>query len=299
MSLRLSRPFFVRRRRAYTLHCMNRALPIFWLCLSALPAHATSADESAVLQLLRNHPDADDIEQKRDQLQINFANAPEPRWQWQFQHDYRVFSLATIDGQEADSNGHVHQLSLALHFADKHWRGRLQPLIATSSNALRERKLDSADLRWQGELYAIAAESVAGEWQIGLRVDDSFGHYRAYSSVAWQHRLRNGAQLRLGWPDSSIRFPLADAWALHGDLKPTGGQWHVYDPTFEHDSTLRYRQWQFGWQLHWQVSDGWQIALGVAREFDQRLRYQLVDGRIIVQRGADQNAAQFLLQRRF
>lgn len=301
--MRLSRRFFACRSSRikrwfvahYTVGAMN-AFPILFALL--LPLTNNAADNSLLLQ--STLPARNDGEQKRSQLQLDWRESPS--WQLQWRHDYRIFDYPEPTSPEplapASNNGHVHQLALALTKASSSWRLRLQPIIATSSNALREQALHRADWRLQGEVSWLFSHYHDDDdaWQLGLRMDDQLGRYRAYPSIGWQPAFATGMQQQLGWPNSSFQWSFAEAWQLRGFLKPAGGQWHVYDETHERDSELYYRQWLLGGELHWQLAEHWQVHLGLQREFDQRLRYRLQDGQTITLQQPDQTRLQLSLQ---
>lgn len=241
--------------------------------LLLLPLTDAAADSTLLLQTTSSA--ADEGEQRRSQLQWDWQAAP--AWQLQWHHDYRILAFPASPAEPAN-NGHLHQLSLALTFEQSPWQLTLQPVIATSSNALRDRALHSDDLRWQGEWALRFSADTEATWRFALRLDDQLGRYRWYPGFSWQPALQNGVQLQLGWPRTELYWSFADTWQWRGFVMPAGAQWHVYDKTRAHDSELYFRQWQFGGELHWQLHEQGQLRLGLQRNLSQQLRYALENG---------------------
>ncbi len=148
----------------------------------------TLADEIIALRSGITHADADDAEQQRTITELgalnpaaDSSNTATPRWL--LRHDYRVLTLTDWDGSAAASNGHVHQLSLAMSLQHEGWQATLQPVVATSSNALRHtEQLHADDWRLQGSL-AFSWHHNDSKWQVGVQLDDRLGRYRAYPTL--------------------------------------------------------------------------------------------------------------------
>ena len=245
---------------------------------------------AAELQLALNQAGNADHEQERHHVALQHTNSADQAWQ--FHHDYRVFALPADDMNRAASNGHVHQLSVMFSLQQEtrhgyHWQGYLQPVIATSSNALRARRLHGDDLRWHGAVQLRHDSDSNIRWLAGACTDDRLGQQQLYPCLSAETGSANDWSLALGWPDNRWRWRFADAWQLQAYLTPAGGQWHVYDDARDRDSTLRYRQWQLGWQLQWQPSVHWQLTFGLQREFEQRLRYRLANGQAVTRHSDD------------
>jgi len=280
-------------------HLLRITLPLSF-------AGSCLADDPLWLRVETSQAEPTDAEQQRTRtllgtdIGIPLDTRAEPTWRWQLQHDYRVLTLADGADSVAANNGQLHQLSFAMQWQHSVWQAMIQPLIATSSNALRDAgQLQHDDWRLQAALTTSIHRDDTNQLRLGLQLDDRLGRYAGYPVVSWQHQLTDSLQYQLGWPDNAINWRHDPHWYSRFLLAPTGGQWHVYNKDFQQDSTLRFEQWQFAWQLHWQVSAPLQLTAGFVRNMQQTLRYQLQDGSERQQAPTDSTAWQIAVQLQF
>ena len=264
---------------------------LLFLLIGTLPATSVVADNQPALSIQLSRPNHDSVEQKHEELQLSWPGTDQMTLR--YAHDYRVFDLAAGNGVAAASNGHVHRMAVLLVSSHAAWVGEFGPVIATSSNALRQAKqLAADDLQWQAALSAIAVSNSHSEWRYGLRADSRLGRYRLYPAASWQGELSETWSLQIGWPDSKLNWRLADDIAMRWHLGPSGGQWQVHDEEFLASTELHYQQWQFDWQLDWSVAAATRVSLALVREFNQELRYRLLDERMIRVESPDSTASQ-------
>ena len=190
---------------------------------------------------------------------------------WQFQHDYRIFELPSVDGVVAASNGHLHALSWQWRFALENWQVTLTPTLATSSNALRHVKVLELD-DWQANFTLLYPYE---HIKFGIAADSHFGRYRPYPVWQW-HLHHNDWSAILGFPENAVRWSPNEFWQWHLRLFPDGGQWRVRDEELTITSDLEQRRWRLELGLTWQWEN---IEIGgqVIRHVEQRWRYQLMD----------------------
>ncbi|QGX40698.1 hypothetical protein [Permianibacter aggregans] len=193
---------------------------------------------------------------------------------WQFQHDYRIFELPSVDGVVAASNGHLHALSWQWHFALENWQVTLTPTLATSSNALRHLKEVELD-DWQANFALLYPYK---HMKFGIAAGSQFGRYRPHPVWQW-HLHHNDWSVTLGFPENAVRWSLNEFWQWHLRLFPDGGQWRVRDEQLTITSDLEQRRWRLELGLTWQWEN---IEIGghIIRHMEQRWRYRLMDNRI-------------------
>jgi hypothetical protein len=190
-------------------------------------------------------------------------------------HEYRVLDLPLVRNEPADTNGHVHRLTVGSQQEDAAWRVKLAAALAVSSNALKHMNdLGVSDIQPD---IALERESLGALW-LGLRADDRFGRTLVYPTAAWRMSLSPSHAVEFGIPDASWRWRWRPALDSVVSLSPDGRVWRVRDRTLTRRSEVRLRGWQALWSVGWQPAALLRIEARIGRRFAGTLRYQLHDG---------------------
>jgi len=213
-----------------------------------------------------------------------------------FAHEYRSLDLVAIDGVAASSNGDLHRLGWVWRRDGEQRRYRIGAGLAVSSNVLKNfDTVEGEDLRGM----AAFDQHLAGPLWIGLRGDDSFGHFRLYPT--FEAVLQSPAhELRLGFPESSWRWRWSPQVEMELGLAPDGGRWSVRDSeTDAQQSIVRYRSWEAAWALRWRPFDRLAVEARLGRTFGAEVRYKLRSTIDAVVEPADANFAGIAASFRF
>ncbi len=216
---------------------------------------------------------------RETRLELEFTTARAQQSHWSARHNYRVLALPEVNGTAAAANGHVHALALGWQRSFHPWQLELSPVLAASSNVLRNLKILSAD-GWQlhGSALRTVDLSSWGSGALGLRADSRLGEYLSYPTAQWRKALFNEVQLALGIPDSSIVWPWHPKLTLRLSMGPDGGQWRVRDDDLNRAGHVRQRRWHTSLALEWQLLTPIRLRLGASYYVRERWQYQLSDG---------------------
>jgi hypothetical protein len=170
----------------------------------------------------------------------------------------------------------LHHLHLPLQWRDDddRWRLVLTPLVATSSNVMKD--LLNRGQREDFDLYArweLQRPSDAGlGWRIGFVRDAAFGAPRVYPTAALLWRSER-TQAELGLPASRVDWKARDDATLGLAIFPTGGQWHVVsDERGGAQFDYRARAWRAAFDASWspwrRIGLGLQAGIEFARHYE-------------------------------
>ncbi|MDC0661517.1 hypothetical protein [Marinobacter sp. SS21] len=216
---------------------------------------------------------------RESRLQLDSTPSTPQGTHWLAHHNYRVFALPEVNGSAAAANGHVHTLALHGQRSLHSWQLELAPVLAVSSNILRNLKtLSLSDWQLQGSAVRAVDLSSWGSGMWGVRVDSRLGDYRPYPTAQWRQAFSNGSQLALGVPDSSALWRWHPQLTMRLSLGPDGGQWRVRDDALRQAGELRQRRWHSSLAVEWQLLASLRLRLGASYYFRERWRYQLSDG---------------------
>ncbi len=202
------------------------------------------------------------------------------RWQgaglhWRYDYAYRRFEYQRADGRDRDN---LHRMSL-----EARWQGEgvsqpaltLRPVIATSSNVMKEFASRGSSDDWMLHAAAtITAYAGGQQWLLGLAYDDAFGGLRAYPRAALL-LAGTGWRAELGWPVARVDVRAAPQVELGALVAPAGSRWHVVSDArggAEFDYVLRARR--AGVHARWQSAGGWTLQAQAGIEFDRRLQFE-------------------------
>ncbi|MDX1756150.1 MAG: hypothetical protein R3175_08840 [Marinobacter sp.] len=210
---------------------------------------------------------------------------------WLASHNYRIFQLPEVDGRAPATNGHVHTLAMGWQRGFGPWQLELAPVLAVSSNVLRNLDtLTARDWRIHGAVVRTYEYGDRGMGYLGIRADSRLGDYLPYPTIQWQRAPGEHLQLALGVPDSVAEWHWHTRSLVRLRLGPDGGNWRVRDQELEHAGRLEQRRWHTSLTLEWQVLKQLRVSLGGSYYFQERWRYRLSDGRTVRQDPADHGA---------
>ncbi|MCC5847339.1 MAG: hypothetical protein JJU29_04520 [Verrucomicrobia bacterium] len=196
-----------------------------------------------------------------------------------YRHQYRVFDLPDRDDVSPATNGHLHATGPVFRFSAGTAEVTLHPLMAVSSNVLREtRDFEFRDLQPHGKAAWQAPALADGQWRWGLQSDSRWGRMLAYPHVSWESAGEGPLQLSLGLPDSALVWTPARAWTVSMDVGPDGGEWRVRDAEFERTSTFRERRWRWAGSVTRTFGPHASLSGGVEYAFERRWEYTLENG---------------------
>jgi hypothetical protein len=191
------------------------------------------------------------------------------------QHQYRILDLPTVNGQEPDTNGHVHRLTFEWLHQAAPWRVQIGAVLSVSSNALKHLDdLSFSDLQPD----VIVEREVADALWLGLRADDRLGRTLVYPSVLWQIQPAPAHEIRLGFPEASWRWRWTKQLESVLGVAPDGSVWRVRNKELTRHSDVQIRSWLAGFSVRWLPFDGVWIEGRAGRRFAAELRYLLRDG---------------------
>ncbi len=172
----------------------------------------------------------------------------------------------------------LHHLHLPLQWraADDRWRVVLTPLVATSSNVMKDLLArggrDDVDLygRWELRL----GDGGDG-WRVGIVRDAAFGAPRVYPTAALLWR-GDRVDAELGLPTTRVDWKPSDRLSLGVAIFPTGGQWHVVsDERGGAEFDYRARAWRAAVEAGW--SPWRRVRIGVQAGVEFERRHELED----------------------
>jgi hypothetical protein len=189
-------------------------------------------------------------------------------------HENRVLDLPRVRKEPADTNGHVHRLTIGWQ-QEGAWRVQLAAALAVSSNALKHAgDLGASDIQPD---IALEHETLDTLW-LGLRADDRFGRTLVYPTAAWRMNPAPSHTVAVGIPDASWRWRWSPALDSVVAISPDGHVWRVRDRELTRRSDVRLRGWQALWRVGWQPAALLRIEARIGRRFAGTLRYALHDG---------------------
>jgi hypothetical protein len=191
------------------------------------------------------------------------------------QHQYRILDLPTVNGQEPDTNGHVHRLTFEWLRQAAPWRVQIGAVLSVSSNALKH--LDDLSFSDLQPDVSVEREIVDTLW-LGLRADDRLGRTLVYPSVLWQIQPTPAHEIHLGFPEASWRWRWSQQLESLLGVAPDGGVWRVRNKELTRHSDVQIRSWLAGLSVRWLPFDGVWIEGRAGRRFATQLRYLLRDG---------------------
>ena len=198
---------------------------------------------------------------------------------WGYRHQYRVFDLPDTGDVSPATNGHVHATGPTFRFAAAGAQINLYPLIAVSSNVIREtRDFAFRDLQLHGKAAWETPGGGNGQWTWGLQADSRWGRMMVFPHVSWGSDWEGPVQLSLGFPDSALVWTPAPEWTVSLDLGPDGGEWRVRDAEFERASTFRQRRMRLAASLFRDFGPRVSLGGGVEYAFARRWEYTLKSG---------------------
>lgn len=263
--------------------------PACWFVMALLASGSAQASPPWQVLLQSGELVGDrDPSYRQTLAEITYTPHPDYTTRWRLRHDYRVLDLADDQGVAAASNGHVHALSLSWRARLEDWAFELTPVLAVSSNVLKNPDDIQAD-DWQlhGAVTRRTSGPADGHWYWGVRADSRLGRYLPYPVVQWQSPDYSGVGVGLGAPDSYAYWDMHPAWRLSLSLGPAGGYWQVRDKSLKQVSHLAQRRWHTTLDLHWQATRHVGAVLGWSHYWHRRWAYRLEDGRRVHQQVPD------------
>ena len=192
-------------------------------------------------------------------------------------HEFRDLDLPDVDGEQSDTNGYVHRLTVDWQRRSETLQLRLGLTLAVSSNALK----NPGDLSADDLQPALGIAWRAGPAWLALFADDRLGRTLVYPGFELPLHPAPSQDIRLGFPGSSWQWQIAPRWRSVAAIGPDGACWGVRDENLERRSDVCSRAWQAGWTLRWQATDHLAVEAAVGYGFDSSLEYQLRDGRTV------------------
>lgn len=207
-----------------------------------------------------------------------------PEHAWGYRHRYRVFDLPKAEGPAEDApapltNGHLHATGPVFRLHARCARLTLHPLVAVSSNVLRDqRDLEMSDLQLHARIAWGARDALEPGWSGGIVSDTRWGRQRVYPFLSWQSDPEHPVWLRAGFPDSSLHWTPANAWAVQVDVGPSGGVWRTRDADFQQRGTFRQQGGQVTATVTRHLCAHLSVSLGLEHEFARQWEVPLENG---------------------
>ena len=183
-------------------------------------------------------------------------------------YEYTRFKYQRVNSRNRD----LHRVQVPVWFSAplKNWqlRGHVAPGIFTSSNVLK----DFFDRGSSDDFYTSARiEAIANDlpWILGVAHDRSFGSSTTYPVVGVSLTPSESVDVRLAWPDTTVKMRFSDRQRASFRVFPAGHQWHVRTDDFTREFDYRYEAWRS--QLTWTagISKLLTIDVSLGYEFDR------------------------------
>ena len=176
-----------------------------------------------------------DIEVRDHHLAFQFLRAEGEGRTFDFGLDYQYthFDYEGINSRDRDQ----HRLQLPVHFEfigrNRVFEGFIAPGVSTSSNVFKDpfNRLNSKDAFVSGRFQVRGGED--RQWFAGVAHDRLFGETSTYPVAGVEFELAPDWDLRVAFPDPSIRVNLSSPQSLQASLYPSGHQWRVVTDDFE------------------------------------------------------------------
>jgi hypothetical protein len=196
-----------------------------------------------------------------------------------WRHEFVAVDLPAVNGVAPDTNGFLHRTGPTWVKESPERILQFELRFAVSSNALNHPSdLGGQDLSVLAAIEQRVAAHGLTAWWLSLHADDRFGTTRVYPGVQLQWLPTKETDLRLGFPDSSLRWSGSQRLRSEVLVGPDGGKWRVRDTDVQRQSDVRMRSWSAIWITQWQAFDALALEFRIGRHFATDLRYQLQDG---------------------
>ena len=225
-----------------------------------------------------------EIEVRDHHLAFQFLRAGSDGHTFDFGVDYQYthFDFEGVDSRDRDQ----HRLQFPIHFEisddDRFFEGFIAPGVSTSSNIFKDplNRLTGKDMFFSGRLQVRSGDS--NHWFAGIAHDRTFGESATYPVAGVELNRSSGWQMRIAFPDPSVRFAISDRQALAIELIPSGHQWRVVTDDFSDEFRYRLEGWrgQLTWTAPLWRSLGFFLAGGY--EFNRHQRFDDASGSRVI-----------------
>ena len=214
--------------------------------------------------------------QEHHEFDLQFQN---DGWTIGASHRYVILDIEPL---ELQTNGHLHTLSMPLHWQrdsdGKGLRLSVAPALSTSSNMMKDTASDTRDgLQVLGAAVWYRDLSSRTTVRYGLCGDHRFGDYRIYPTIAIAWRPHDDWLLEPGFPTTRITY------AAHADVDivlrvaPAGNEWRVSSADRQRTSRLVYESVRVELTADWRAGSRFVVSVSVGRQFDNRYDVVLQD----------------------
>jgi len=213
-----------------------------------------------------------------NRLSIRGPSMPvrESEFRWALDYAYQRYEYQGLPSRNRD----LHRLEVPLSWhgeAAYSWTAELRPVIASSSNVLKEiwSRGSADDFMWHGRVILERAPRGAGwGWRLGVARDDAFGREQVYPMFALL-RQHDGMRMEMGWPVTRAMLEVGRGIEVGGEVAPAGARWHVVSDERDGASfDYEVRAWRAGTILRWQSAGGLVLTTRAGLEFDRRHRLE-------------------------
>ena len=197
-------------------------------------------------------------------------------------YQYTRYEYESIQGRNRDL--HRLQLPLRLGYAAGPWQvaGGLAPGVSTSSNVMKDLldEVSGDDLLITARLEASHGKGDGVRWLVGLAWDRAFGAERLYPIAGAVLTPAATLTARLAFPESAVRWQLAQRQELLMRIAPAGHEWHVVSEELQADFDYAVEAWRG--ELIWSHRLWRALVLDIGAAYETGRHHEFVDDRGVV-----------------
>jgi hypothetical protein len=194
-------------------------------------------------------------------------------------YQYTRYEYEGLD--ERNNDLHRLQLPVRMGYTAGPWQlaAVLAPGVSTSSNImkdlLQEATGDDLLITARFEAGHMAADRVG--WLAGLAWDRAFGEARLSPVIGVLWAPDENVHVRLGFPESEIRWQVSGRWQGFLQLAPAGHEWHVVSDDLQTDFDYTVEAWRA--ELVWSRRLWRLLSFDIGAAYETGRHYEFLDAR--------------------